>query len=191
MHGFTLVETMVVAAIAVLLVTMAVPAMIPMIERNRLNAKASELSAAISLARSEAIKRGANERVTLTPNTAGDWTSGWSIFLDTTDDANGEKSPAKTASNVLQYVEKLPGSIVEKVDCSSGNSSCSRLGYVSFRSTGEAMVNNDEAKTTTAKEVGGYQKGVVAEFKSGSQSRCIKLVPPGIVDISIDSANCP
>lgn len=58
--GFTLVELMITLSLAGLLLAIAVPSFNQMIVANRLATQANEIVAAVSLARSEAIKRNAS-----------------------------------------------------------------------------------------------------------------------------------
>jgi type IV fimbrial biogenesis protein FimT len=58
--GFTMVELMVTVAVASILLAVAVPSFNQMIVSGRLTAQANELVTALSLARSEGIKRNAN-----------------------------------------------------------------------------------------------------------------------------------
>ncbi len=85
--GFTMVELMVAIVIACILAAVAAPGFTNLIASQRAKSIASELYAALSKARSEAITRNAN--VTLSPQ-AGGWQNGWQIL----DPAN--------ASNVLE-----------------------------------------------------------------------------------------
>ncbi|MDI1252034.1 GspH/FimT family pseudopilin [Thermomonas sp.] len=67
--GFTLVELMVVVAVIAILAIVAAPSMSELVSANRLNGAAGELTSAIQVARSEAIRR--NARVTICPSTNG------------------------------------------------------------------------------------------------------------------------
>jgi type IV fimbrial biogenesis protein FimT len=58
--GFTIIELMITVALASILLAVAVPSFTQMIVGNRLTTQTNDMVAAISLARSEAIKRNAN-----------------------------------------------------------------------------------------------------------------------------------
>lgn len=74
--GFTLIELMVTISIAAILLAIGIPSFQAIFENNRLATQANELITAVNLARSEAIKRGAD--VTITPNTL-DYVNGWCV----------------------------------------------------------------------------------------------------------------
>jgi type IV fimbrial biogenesis protein FimT len=88
--GFTLIELMVVVALAAIMLTLAVPSFQNMIANNRITSHTNELVMAINMARSEAVKR--NVRVILCRSadpvasppscggSANDWTTGWLLF---------------------------------------------------------------------------------------------------------------
>lgn len=82
-RGFTLVELLVVMAVALILLAVAIPAMRDFVDRLRVRAAATEFVAAMSLARSEAIRRG--ERVDLAATGHG-WRDGWTVFVDRNND---------------------------------------------------------------------------------------------------------
>jgi type IV fimbrial biogenesis protein FimT len=75
--GFTLPELMITLAIVAILGALALPSMAGIIATLRSKSAASDLHAALTRARSEAIKR--NTEATLSPNTATLWQFGWSI----------------------------------------------------------------------------------------------------------------
>jgi type IV fimbrial biogenesis protein FimT len=94
-HGFTLVELCVVLAVMAILATFATPSILAWQTRDQVDARARSLFSTLSLARAEAVQRGA--RVTLCRIDAArrclasgkaceggitDWSCGWALFVD-------------------------------------------------------------------------------------------------------------
>jgi type IV fimbrial biogenesis protein FimT len=76
--GFTLPELLAVVAIVGILAAVGMPATAGLVDGQRARAASSDLTTALLLARSEAIKR--NAQVTLAPAAAdGSWQGGWGI----------------------------------------------------------------------------------------------------------------
>jgi type IV fimbrial biogenesis protein FimT len=75
-RGFSLIELMVSLVVLGILVGLAVPSYRAIIAEQRVRATVTDLHAAISLARSEAIKL--NRQITIAP-AAGGWAAGWGI----------------------------------------------------------------------------------------------------------------
>jgi type IV fimbrial biogenesis protein FimT len=94
-HGFTLTELCVVLAVMAIVATFAMPSFFTWQLRDQVDARARALFSTLSLARAEAIRRGA--RVTLCridsarhclasgkacDNGVTDWSCGWGVFVD-------------------------------------------------------------------------------------------------------------
>ena len=124
-QGFTLVELMVTLAVAIILLAVGMPLFSGIVGSNRATTQANELVSALKLARSEAVKRGAE--VIVCP--AGDeacgenWTNGWFVHSDA--DEDGSLDPEE----VLRTWEALSAS--STLDVTGGDS-------VAFQSTGDA-----------------------------------------------------
>lgn len=76
-RAFTLIEVLIVIAIVAILASLAAPSFSDLIKSQKVKSTASDLNAALALARSEAVKR--NRDVTMSPATAGNWQDGWQI----------------------------------------------------------------------------------------------------------------
>lgn len=83
-HGFTLIELMVVVALAAIMASLAAPSFKSFVSGQRVKTAASDFAMAAILARSEAIKRNAD--VTISPATSGatGWKDGWSVAVGAT-----------------------------------------------------------------------------------------------------------
>lgn len=79
--GFTIIELMVTLVVLGILVTVAIPSFNDLILSSRIKGAASDVYGALSLARSEAIKRNAN--ITIAP-ISGQWTNGWQVMFGLT-----------------------------------------------------------------------------------------------------------
>ena len=80
-RGFTLIELMVVVALAAILAAMAAPSFKSFVSGQRVKTATSDFAMAAILPRSEAIKRNAD--VTITSVTAGatGWKDGWTVAV--------------------------------------------------------------------------------------------------------------
>jgi type IV fimbrial biogenesis protein FimT len=90
--GLTLIEMMVVVAIATILLTLVVPGFRSVLAGRATDAAVSALTGDFRFARSEAIKRGRPVSVCRSSDGRscdagdGDWSRGWIVFTDTADD---------------------------------------------------------------------------------------------------------
>jgi type IV fimbrial biogenesis protein FimT len=108
--GFTLIELMVVIAVAAILLAVAAPNFTSMLVSTRLSSQTNDLIADLRLARSEAATRGAwvvvcpSTNGTACSSTAADWASGRMVFVDS--DRSGTLGTTET---VLRSVSALSG----------------------------------------------------------------------------------
>jgi len=89
--GITLIELMIVIAIAAILISIAAPNLTASIQNNRMVTQVNELHAALSLARTEAVKRNGDITICSSSNGSscsdtGAWEDGWIVFVDNDSD---------------------------------------------------------------------------------------------------------
>lgn len=100
--GFTLVELMFVVVIMAILVSLAAPAFSELVRVQRVRSVAVDLYADVTLARSEAIKRGAQVFIVARDTaTTKDWAKGWDVSL---------ANPVTTAS-ILKSQDAFAGGV--------------------------------------------------------------------------------
>ena len=159
-RGFTLIELMMVIAVATVLLGFGVPSVTSLMNSNKLTAASNALLSSMRLARSEAFKR--NSRVVLCKSAdgnsctnAGGWEQGWIVFHDANSD--GEHSGDEA---VIERGNPLPSSLRL-----TGNSTVAK--YVSFVANGGGRMAG-----------GGFQAGTVTVCNlsaAGGEARQIVL----------------
>src|SRR3569832_1309807 len=107
-RGFSAPELMVVLAVASILLAVAVPSLHGFIQSQRLMAAANEFQAAVSLARSEAIRRGV--RVDLVPAKNG---SDWSHGLTDKNNRNGNRKIESSKQNKQAQGPETTGVVIK------------------------------------------------------------------------------
>ncbi|TCO76309.1 GspH/FimT family pseudopilin [Chromatocurvus halotolerans] len=88
-HGFTMIELMVTLVVLGILLGVGIPSFNAIMLNSRTSGVANDLTSAINLARSEAVKRAAPVRVCpssnpldTTPTCSGTWSDGWIVSVD-------------------------------------------------------------------------------------------------------------
>jgi type IV fimbrial biogenesis protein FimT len=113
-RGFTLIELMVVMTLVAVLSAIAVPSFRDLLLNQRLAASTSEFVAALSLARTEALKR--SQTVTLTSKTSKGWGNGWEV-----------KSTVDGVATTLRVFDALPAGVT--VDTGLSNALNGKVSY--------------------------------------------------------------
>lgn len=114
-RGFTLLEFLVTTSVSAIALTIGVPSYQSTIAGSRLVSQANTLVSSLTLARSEAVKRGKSVSVCRADNTgtacatsSGDWQNGWLVVSD--DGATIRELPQLSGNNQLS-----PGSFGKAV----------------------------------------------------------------------------
>jgi type IV fimbrial biogenesis protein FimT len=134
LHGFSLLELMMTLTVAAILFGVGIPSFVDMVRNNRVAANVNELSTAFAIARSEAIRRGANVTVcrsTDGANCGANWGDGWIIFVD---NAASDTGPPVLGA-VLQVWGQMPGNAAVTT---AANGVATDLAWVRFGPRGGA-----------------------------------------------------
>lgn len=134
--GFSAIELMLVLAISAILLGAGVPFLRGLMQNQKITAAANDFFAAIHLARSEAIQRGA--RVDLVPaNDAGDWAGGWIVFIDENDNQRTD-----AGEKVIYAHGAVPPGISIKASLTD-----SKVQYLAYNGFGRTRTNASSERT--------------------------------------------
>ena len=154
-RGFTLIELMVVLAIAAILLTVGVPSFRDLMIKNRLSGQIQEFYNAINFARSEAIKRG--NFVSICKSSDGStcggsnvsWSSGWIIFANDDNDSPAARDNINSTNeeSLLRIFPALPNGYTLNANTNFANYiTFDRLGMANNSGTFVFCRGNDKAK---------------------------------------------
>lgn len=124
--GFSLVELLVVIAVAAILLGFAAGDLRSLIRHQQLKAALSDLFGAIDLTRSQAITRGM--RVYLAPHGEG-WSGGWTVFVD----KDGDGIPGEADELIAVH-----GPVAKGIVIASGFTSPRTPDYIAYNSGGRS-----------------------------------------------------
>lgn len=167
--GFTLVELIMVVAMAALVVTVAVPAFQQIIARNRQSTHANQVVASLALARSHAVFR--NRQAVLCPSLDGGscadsyrWDQGWIVFEDA--DRDRERDAGE---RLLRVVQTLTGG---RIFTSPGRRT------ITFRSSGaQAGTSGGSNATFTLCANGKSPKPAAVVLSNTGRARIVRPAP--------------
>jgi type IV fimbrial biogenesis protein FimT len=107
----TLLELLITLGILGIMSAIAVPSLMDTLSRMSVNTATRNINTALSLARSEAVKRGRD--VSICPSAdgadclAGDWSVGWIVFVDANNDADGDTGSVDVGDTVIRVFDPL------------------------------------------------------------------------------------
>lgn len=112
-HGITILELLIALGILGILATLSIPSFMDTLGRMSANSAARGLAGTLSLARSEAVKTGADISICPTADgvdcISGSWNTGWIVFVDTNADADGDSGSIDAGDRILRVYEPLAG----------------------------------------------------------------------------------
>jgi type IV fimbrial biogenesis protein FimT len=156
--------------VAAILLGVGVPSFIDTIRSNRATTNINELSTGFAIARSEAIRRGAN--ITVCRSTDGatcgaDWADGWIVFVD----GAASDTAAPVLGEVLRVWGEMPGDVTITT---LANGVAADLSWVRFGPRGGART------------AGAMPFGIVVEVAgcSGEQLRTLELNTVGRASVT-------
>ena len=165
--GFTLLELMAAIAVLGVLVAIGVPSFAEIIRNNRVTTQTNALVTAISIARSEASKRGMPVALCAAADVtqsscaavnAATWQFGYILFTDRTG-AAGVVNAAAAGDVILQTFEASPASIALTTN---------NRGYVRFGSTGMPLpVGVDTTFAVQHQQCTGTNRRTIAVDRTG------------------------
>ena len=161
-RGFTLLELMITVAVLAILLSLGVPSFAETIRNNRVAAQTNELVTALSLARSEASKRGMPVSVCAGATACGgaaesDWNTGWQVFTD----LDGTAGQLDGGDLLLM----TSPAVVNQISVTSNN-----VGFVRFRADGSLMNANAILLSVSHQNCTGINKREVSMVASGRVS---------------------
>ena len=165
-RGFTLVELLVTLMVVGILLVVGVPSLETLIKNNRLTAATNALATALTLARSEAVRRGQTATLCVSSDLSScaasstDWEDGWLVWSD----ANGDG--VLDSAEIVSAQEALPSNI--SVTATSGN--------IQFDGTG--LLTSTPATFT------------LCDDRSGNYGRQLRVLAGGSVSLTTE-VNCP
>lgn len=165
-NGFTLLELLVTVFVLGVLLSVAVPGFFDTVRNSRATANTNELVTALSIARSEAVRRGARVTLCGTADGAtcnGSWNQQWVVFVDGA--ATDTASPSGiTAANTLREWGAPSGDTTIAMQRIDG--SAATVHWVRFLPRGDVRTHNNVSPVVFNVEIGGC---------SGTQGRDIEL----------------
>lgn len=181
--GFTLVELMVVLAVAAILMVLAAPSFVGLLADNRSTMETQDVINDLQLARSEAIRRGLPITMRAESGNADFGNSGWTTFTDK--NADGEKANPETQEDgtVLRKTEAVVGGTtimrMQYTDDVFKPDDSPNRGYITFNERGGA-----ETKKTT------YFKVCVSSSSNRRSGRIIEISAAGAITQNKNNTWC-
>ena len=164
--AFTLIELMVIIAIAGVLLSLAAPGFISFQRNSELTSLANKILGSINSARSEAMKSGRNAFVV--PNDSSSWSTGWFVYVD----MNSNNSFDEGTDLFIQTQPAL----VSYITMTGNNNAAASNPYISFDSAGYARTVGGNGLTNLALSI---KRNDVSTADTPEQSRLVIVARTG------------
>jgi type IV fimbrial biogenesis protein FimT len=146
-RGLTLVELLVVVAIAAILSLIAVPSLQTAIQANQLDTASNQFLAALALARSEAVRSPDVQVCIFNPNNSANWNAGWVVVSEPSADPPCNLGPGAAGTTRIQTPAPLPGQMTMNGAATDGTGGAS--GPLAFNAMGHLVGGLGTSKTAS------------------------------------------
>jgi type IV fimbrial biogenesis protein FimT len=173
-RGFTLLELMAAIAVLAVLLAIGVPSFTDMLRNNRVTTSTNNVVTAISMARSEALKRGmpvtlcsANDAGTACRGDAAtDWSAGgYLLFTDRVAPAGAITASGSAPDLVLQRFARTPNGVT--IASSTTGAAGTPIGYLRFGPSGAPENGADVLLTVRHTTCTGQNLRVIEVLRTG------------------------
>ena len=192
--GFTLLELMVVLAIAGVLMAVGIPAMGDFIRNSRITSAANDVMAALHFTRSEAIKR--RDPVTLCTSAsavtdanptcaASDLLTGWIVFVDT-----NQSSQRDAGELVLLQHEPMNAAITARSSEDEFAVTYLENGFALNPNAAQLVLCDERGNTPSGGELSSARGILVSVTGRAGVTRDMGEIQALIADIGVDVGGC-
>jgi type IV fimbrial biogenesis protein FimT len=146
-RGFTLIELIITFALVAVMLVLAAPSFIRFQRNSELTSTANDFVAAVSAARSEAMK--SQRRTIMKPLASEDWSTGWIVFVDV--DNDGTQS---SGDILVTRHEAMASTVTVTVTTNAPAFADGSTKYISFNGSGFLRLNNGSFPSASALDIG-------------------------------------
>ena len=191
--GFTLLELMVVLAIAGVLAAIAIPAMGDFMRNSRITAAANDVMAALHFTRSEAIKRrqpvtlctSANAQAATPACAASPFLTGWIAFVDL-----NQSGGVDAGEDILLQHEAMNPQITARSSLAEFRVTYLLNGFAFNTNRAQLVLCDDRGNVPSAGELSSARGILISVTGRAGVTRNLDEIQGLINDINVDFAGC-